>query len=360
VHHPFWTDCIRIPGVTPKTFWVFGFFYQRSWQVPLRYGIRATCIAPRCGAYDTVMNYEKVGHKLCLGRQACDSQAILWLQERIQLDGYDVNLWIAEHNEKAIAFLSSPRLCRLLFYMLDDKLQLATTFDAIASSCKKLYYFIHPEAKLSITNIGLSIQHGILSCGADMRSLLEVMGQIFTPQIIESCTWPESMKKDLSGQVHKFMASLTESAFEATRKTMLYLPSGEFLPDIALAARNKELVQQLESIVINWTRQIKEVVNSYDNAHQTEVPGPLEEILFWRSRREDLFGILQQLQRGDVRQVIHVLDVSKSSYLTRFMSLAKKIHDNSIEANDNIRFLEHLVSPCTTLSNSGPFGNLNG
>ena len=186
------------------------------------------------------------------------------------------------------------------------------------------------------------------------------MGQIFTPQIIESCTWPESMKKDLSGQVHKFMASLTESAFEATRKTMLYLPSGEFLPDIALAARNKELVQQLESIVINWTRQIKEVVNSYDNAHQTEVPGPLEEILFWRSRREDLFGILQQLQRGDVRQVIHVLDVSKSSYLTRFMSLAKKIHDNSIEANDNIRFLEHLVSPCTTLSNSGPFGNLNG
>ena len=51
---------------------------------------------------------------------------------------------------------------------------------------------------------------------------------------------------------------------------MLYLPS-EPIGDPAKVARDKEYVQQLESIVIHWTRQIKEVVNHHDNADIAEV-----------------------------------------------------------------------------------------
>lgn len=37
-------------------------------------------------------------------------------------------------------------------------------------------------------------------------------------------------------------------------------------------------MQHLESIVIHWTRQIKDVVNNHDNALSAEILGPLEEI----------------------------------------------------------------------------------
>ena len=281
---------------------------------------------------------------------------IRWLQERVQLPGYKTSLWKAEHDEKAIAYLSTPQLCRLLCFVNDGRLQLATTCNLAALSGQKLYYFVRPETKLTMANIDAKTQHGTLSRGMDMQSLLMVMGQIFAPQILESHVWPESVKKDLSGHLHKFMASLTESTFEAQRKTVLYLPSGNFLPDVVTAAKNKDLVQQLESIVISWTRQIKEVVNSHDNAYHAEVSGPLEEIQFWRSRTVDLSGISEQLRRTDVRRVVCVLEASKSSYLARFESLVKKIQDNSIEANDNLKFLEYLVAPCEALACSDPSG----
>ena len=62
-----------------------------------------------------------------------------------------------------------------------------------------------------------------------------------------------------------------------------------------VAAKQKHLVQRLNSTLIHWTRQIKEVVNNHDNAYNAEVSGPLEEIKFWRSRTVDLSGISEQV-----------------------------------------------------------------
>lgn len=47
-------------------------------------------------------------------------------------------------------------------------------------------------------------------------------------------------------------------------KTILYIPQ-EQLGDPKQAAKQKDLVQRLESTVIHWTRQIKEVVNQQDS-----------------------------------------------------------------------------------------------
>mmetsp|Transcript_14527 Transcript_14527/g.44829 ORF Transcript_14527/g.44829 Transcript_14527/m.44829 type:complete len:318 (-) Transcript_14527:13600-14553(-) len=275
-----------------------------------------------------------------------------WLKNRVELPGYDPSLWLSEHEEQAVAFLRDPQISRLVCCILDGTLHLSISFDSNPECYLRSYFFLRMEGRLTIKNIDTATQHGLMLRGKDMQSFLRVMGRIFAPQILESCLWPESVKKDLSGQLHKFMASLSELTFESSRKTVLYLPSGNFLPNVTTAAKNKELVQQLESIVINWTRQIKEVVNSHDNSYHTEVSGPLEEIQFWRSRTVDLSGISEQLKRDDVCRVLSVLEASKSSYLARFEALAQKIHDNSVEANDNLKFLEYLVVPCQALANS--------
>lgn len=64
-----------------------------------------------------------------------------------------------------------------------------------------------------------------------MDSLLGLMNSIYLPAFLSNDTWPESVKKEFSAQLHKFMASLTETAHQVKGHTVLYLPA-EDLGDI--------------------------------------------------------------------------------------------------------------------------------
>jgi len=77
--------------------------------------------------------------------------------------------------------------------------------------------------------------------------------------------------------------------------------------------------------MIHWTRQIKEVLNSQDANETSENAGPLEEIVFWKDRCEDLSGISDQLSKAGVKQIQAILEQSKSSYVGPFKKLAKLI-----------------------------------
>ncbi len=46
-------------------------------------------------------------------------------------------------------------------------------------------------------------------------------------------------------------------------KTILYIPE-ERIDDARAASKQKDLVQRLESTILHWTRQIKEVANQQD------------------------------------------------------------------------------------------------
>ena len=67
--------------------------------------------------------------------------------------------------------------------------------------------------------------------------------------------------------MHKFMATLVEIANQIQGRTVMYIPE-EDLEDLEIASRDKDLVQRLEYVLIQWTRQIKEVVSNQDNATQ--------------------------------------------------------------------------------------------
>eukprot|EP00966_Prymnesium_polylepis_P244967 5666329-Prymnesium_polylepis.1 len=72
------------------------------------------------------------------------------------------------------------------------------------------------------------------------------------------------------------MASLTETAWDQRGTTTLYIPM-ESIGAAEEAAKQKDLVQRLESTLIHWTRQIKEVVNRQDDGEDAEDAGPLAE-----------------------------------------------------------------------------------
>jgi dynein heavy chain, axonemal len=81
-------------------------------------------------------------------------------------------------------------------------------------------------------------------------------------------------------------------------------------------------------------------------ALDAEILGPLEEIQFWRSRTVDLSGISDQLVRDDVRLLVTVLEAARSSYLGPFLTLSQRIKEGSVEANNNLKFLESITAPC--------------
>lgn len=124
--------------------------------------------------------------------------------------------------------------------------------------------------------------------------------------------------------------------------------------DPAIAAGDKDLVRQLESTVIHWTRQIKNVVNTQDRAEGDA--GPLAEIALWRARAVDLTGLRAQLDSPGVRGVLAVLSAAKSAYEAPFMALSEAIATEAMVAESNVEFLSLLEAPCLALAEAEPLG----
>jgi len=79
------------------------------------------------------------------------------------------------------------------------------------------------------------------------QSLLRQMMGIYAPIFFENKTWPDSIKNDFSAQLHKFLASLTDTRWKMEGKTVLYIPGEGLKMTPELAARDKDLIQRLES-----------------------------------------------------------------------------------------------------------------
>ena len=119
-------------------------------------------------------------------------------------------------------------------------------------------------------------------------------------------------------------------------------------------ARLARQVQRLNSTLIHWTRQIKEVVNRQDDGDDGDDAGPLAEGNFWSSRTIDLSGIHEQLERPGVAHIVQALEAAKSSYLKPFLELSRMIQMGHEEAIDNLKFLQNLTAPCESLAAASP------
>ena len=140
---------------------------------------------------------------------------------------------------------------------------------------------------------------GWLCCGVHCACLLRVL---------------TSPTPSLSSR--SFVASLTATHHQVRGVTVLYVPPEVGLQaalgarpgmgDAALlaAAGDKELVQRLESTVVNWTRQVKEVVSlAHDSGAALDAGGPLDELAFYASRCSDLSGVTAQLASPALEKV---------------------------------------------------------
>ena len=114
-------------------------------------------------------------------------------------------------------------------------------------------------------------------------------------------------------------------------------------------------MQRLESIVIHWTRQIKELVSNQDSSQTShDNSSPLDEIKHWTDRTANLKGLTLRLVDPKLLRIIQVLDLVSSSYLQGFLTLKDLVESSFEEASSNLKFLKILEEPCRKIEKAQP------
>ncbi|KAK2111219.1 Dynein heavy chain 2, axonemal [Saguinus oedipus] len=193
---------------------------------------------------------------------------------------------------------------------------------------KQLVYFIR-QVPVPITpeNFEATVQFGTVR-GPYIPALLRLLSGVFAPQIFANTAWPESIRNHFTSHLHRFLACLTDTRYKLEGHTVLYIPAEAMNVKPEVVVKDKELVQRLETSMIHWTWQIKEVLSAQETVETGENLGPLEEIEFWRNRCMDLSGISKQLVKKGVKHIESILHLAKSSYLAPFVKLAQQIQHN--------------------------------
>ncbi|XP_065644391.1 dynein axonemal heavy chain 2 isoform X2 [Hydra vulgaris] len=283
-------------------------------------------------------------------------EILSFMKKQVSLSGFKTSLWSTEHDEIMISFIkNTDDRYRILLCHFDAQKQSLVVSTSIPSYyVDQLFYFLRRRScKLQLNTIRKDVYFQMVH-SSGIESLLGLMTHFYGPQFFQNKTWPESIKNEFVGHLHKFMATLTDAKYKIQGKTVLYIPNEVSNLTAHEASLNKDYVQRLESAMIHWTRQIKEVLNNQDIFETAEQGGPLEEIKFWRSRCFDLSGISSQFDKEGVIQIEDILQMSKSSFVAPFKKLSKLIQDGFDQAQSNLKFLSIIEEPCTALAEAEP------
>ena len=137
---------------------------------------------------------------------------------------------------------------QMLVAYVDSVNGLMMHFTIPAGPIPELIFFIKREnvTVLTTETFFRDVYYGTI-VGKYLESLLRMMSGIFVPIFFKNSSWPDSIKNDFTAQMHKFMASLTDTRWKVDGKTVLYIPLEATLTKSEVAAKNKEMVQRLES-----------------------------------------------------------------------------------------------------------------
>ncbi|XP_078394996.1 dynein axonemal heavy chain 11-like [Cetorhinus maximus] len=158
-------------------------------------------------------------------------------------------------------------------------------------------------------------------------------------------TWPQFISQDVDLHVENIRNKVYVVKGQAMGRTLLPIPS------IAAKMRGNSqkqgngnklghydrlIVHPIESMVIKWTHQIRDVLekDSSEPLLQGLNPGPKMELDFWKARKENLLCIHEQLQTPVVRKMAKILETTESSYFPTFKQSLQDVVGALVEVQD--------------------------
>ncbi|XP_070785989.1 dynein axonemal heavy chain 2 [Enoplosus armatus] len=273
----------------------------------------------------------------------------------VVLSGVTEELW-TEENERAVdQFIVDTSITTIVVYVdTYGSLRVEYSMPLPGQVGEQLSYFSRmPGAIITAETFDAAVQFGTVR-GDPTQRLLHDMTCLHAPSVALSTYREKSIKDNYTNNMHCYLASLTDDVYKKVGNTVLYIPMEGLQCSPESASKDKKLVQRMETVMINWTDQIKELLNAQGIMKMMDNCGPLQEITFWKSRSAKLLDISQQLQKPGVRHIQNILQLSKSPYVQRFCKLAKEIQDCSLQAQSNLSYLSILKEPCEELAQLKP------
>eukprot|EP00659_Diplonema_papillatum_P021358 gene21358-32841_t len=215
---------------------------------------------------------------------------------------------------------------------------------------KKVFYFMKlaeggKTQKVDLHNINKMLIFGDLHV-RPLETLDQYSRNVFFPlmkvsQNIDQV--PEVAQPALWESVNTYLAHVLVINGLCGGRTLLPLPPITLPGKIDGPPRDKDLLYQLESVVVAWTAQIRSAIQQAPEGMLTDGhPGPKEELEFWKSKRDNLLSLEDQLHTPKVLKVLVILSKAGSSYHRPFVDLLKELRRGAEEASDNYRFLEPI------------------
>lgn len=242
------------------------------------------------------------------------------------------------HSDKVVASLNLP-----------DKL----------NGKNKGVYFLKPKSGVITEKTLNTVLYGEMMADP-LKNLETVLQEVYVPLLANPRNhsgWGEVVSKEVMDKLYGLLANVTITLGQTTGHTTLPMPP---LDPSASSTSNKERIYLLESAVITWSKQIRQVLKEDPEVLLKQGhPTPDVEIAFWINKAQNLNSIFKQLQSDKLRKVLVFLDQSKSTYCSPFAKLCKDVFSARIEANDNVKYLSTLQSWFDKLTGALPFNELH-
>lgn len=219
---------------------------------------------------------------------------------------------------------------------------------------KKCILFLNKsEAPLTLETIPHLIYYEVGTANP-LKYIHELTTEVFVPILQNSDNqrdWTDLLSKDLMEKLNSFNATMYLTLGQVEGKTKLPLPPKKIIESSEISSKDKADI--FNNSIITWMKQIRKVLDlepeqSLKNGND---PGPMEEIMFWRKKADNLNSIYQQLKSHQVEDILRTLRESKSTYASEFEKQRNSIKKARDEANDNYMYLRTLETYFVKLGN---------
>eukprot|EP01116_Phalansterium_solitarium_P024846 TRINITY_DN921_c0_g1_i7.p1 TRINITY_DN921_c0_g1~~TRINITY_DN921_c0_g1_i7.p1 ORF type:complete len:1316 (+),score=676.84 TRINITY_DN921_c0_g1_i7:209-4156(+) len=193
----------------------------------------------------------------------------------------------------------------------------------------------------------------------ELSKFEHLIAGVFTPlltSIAADAKVTDTIKNEFLGNLQKFAAQISHTIQQVSGERKLNIPNIKFV-DPRAAARDDEIVSQIESAVDEWTQLVQSQVER-EAKRTPRGNGPLAEIELWRDKHATFNTLYEQLNSASVGRLLDVLEALDSQMLLNFKLVLAELTKQYNEAKDNVKFLTTLERHFKNLA-TGSFSTIN-
>ncbi|XP_062848433.1 dynein axonemal heavy chain 11 [Trichomycterus rosablanca] len=261
----------------------------------------------------------------------------------------------AEENQRLLSDYFETRVNPLFFTSASSTVLGASWEVSSLSSCKRLYVLKNSNVPILDENCHHVLLFGVLSPSL-LHQLSNSVDKVCLPLLSNKKNhhmWPSVISQDVTQHVENLSTKVSVVKGQVCGKTVLPVPAlterTAVCPETSVQRLQgchdwRTVMHVVESMVINWAHLIQKVLKE-DSAElilKGLNPGPNAELDFWRSRRNNIQFINEQLHSPSVEKLVRILEVADSSYYPSFKALTENVHYALQEARDVDLHLQQL------------------